>query len=361
MLRALDLAYKAVGMVSPNPMVGAVIVDSQGDVIGEGYHPKCGDSHAEVKALESVSDKSRIAGSTVYVTLEPCSHFGKTPPCADRLIAERVGRVVVGCVDPNPKVSGRGIEKLKAAGIRVEVGVLEDLCREVNKRFITAQTLNRPYIILKWAQTSDGFLDANRPSNIPPAWFTGPNAKALVHRWRTEEDAILVGRVTAQNDNPSLTVREYEGRNPVRIVLTSSGRLDETLNVFDGESITLIVSSSALSYRNAETIVLDRDNFTLKDILDALLSRGIQSIIVEGGAMVLNSFLREGLWDEVRLFTTDYPLSHYYPTLNIEQLFTGAKAPRMEDYQDQCRRVESSFLSEDSSVNLIYYYNVTPH
>lgn len=343
MLRALSLAEKGRGSVSPNPMVGCVIVARSGEVIGEGYHRVYGEGHAEVNALSSVEEgrRAEIVGSTVYVTLEPCSHFGKTPPCADRLVSERVARVVVGCTDPNPKVAGRGVQRLRDAGIEVVVGVEEEKCVELNRRFFTAQRFGRPYVILKWAETADGYLDAARPKGVAAAWFTGSEAKRLVHSWRAVEDAVLVGRKTAEKDNPSLTVRECSGRNPKRVVLSGSSALGEGLNLFDGEASTIVYSSNTSAYENSSATIVEATDSSLDFVLKDMLSRGIQSVIVEGGAVVLAQFLSEGLWDEIRLFRTKEPLAAFYPSLEESCLSGGVKAPRMEAYLRQEELVES--------------------
>lgn len=328
MLRALELAEKGRGSVSPNPMVGAVIVNSEGKIIGEGYHERYGEPHAEVNAVRSVEDKSQLATSTIYVTLEPCSHFGKTPPCADLIVSEGIGRVVVGCYDPNPKVSGRGIAKIEAAGIEVITGIEEDKCRNLNCRFMTAQEKKRPYVILKWAQTSDGFIDTIRPVGTPAAWFTGSEAKKMVHQWRADEDAILVGRNTALMDNPSLTVREVEGKNPTRVVLSQSGALDNSLNLFDGQADTIVVTAHENTFANARTRVIDFTENVAQKVLDVLLEERLQSVIIEGGAQTLRTFLDAGLWDEARIFTAEHPLSYYYPEIEVKEI----AAPKMADH-----------------------------
>jgi diaminohydroxyphosphoribosylaminopyrimidine deaminase/5-amino-6-(5-phosphoribosylamino)uracil reductase len=224
MKRCLELASKAEGMTYPNPMVGSVIVH-EGKIIGEGFHLKAGGPHAEVNAINSVSDKSKLKDSTLYVNLEPCSHFGKTPPCADLIIANSVPRVVIGTLDTSEKVSGQGLSRLKNAGCEVITGVLEKECRRLNRRFFTFHEKNRPYITLKWAQSADGYLDMIRTSdqNTGPNWITGNPERVLVHRWRAGEQAILVGAGTLRVDNPKLNVREWTGNNPLRLVLSSSG------------------------------------------------------------------------------------------------------------------------------------------
>lgn len=335
MLRAIELARRAAGHTSPNPMVGAVVVDAMGVIIGEGHHQQCGEAHAEVNAIASVADDRMLGTSTIYVTLEPCSHHGKTPPCADLIIACGLARVVVGCVDPFEKVSGRGIAKLRAAGIEVVVGVCQSECRELNKSFITAQTLGRPYVMLKWAQSADGFLDIERSADVPPAWFTGEKARAMVHQWRAQYDAIMVGRVTAELDNPSLTVREVAGRNPLRVVLDRRAILRDSLNLFDNQASTIVYSAAEHLRRNGEVELLDYNQPIVNQVLHSLHRRGVQSLIVEGGAMLINSFIESDLWDEASIFTAQYPIAHYYPMVENIRGVAAPKLLKMEGCQRQ--------------------------
>lgn len=338
---ALELAKKGGARVSPNPMVGAVIVsDDSGEIIGRGYHRCYGEPHAEVNAVADLKCSSeanyreRLANSTMYVTLEPCSHYGKTPPCADMIIEMGVPRVVVGCLDPHEKVSGRGVAKLREAGVDVVVGVLESECRELNRRFITAHSEARPYVILKWAQSSDGFLDIERTAQQKPAWFTGLDGRRLVHSWRALEDAIMVGRVTAEMDNPALSVREVEGRNPVRVVLDRGSILDDSLRLFDGEAQTIVyTASSAREYPNAQSVVVDFRVDVIPQILADLHSRGVLSLIVEGGATLLNSFIDASLWDEARVFVSKHPISYYYDQETAKK--GGVEAPEVEAMLDK--------------------------
>ena len=261
MHRCIQLAKNGQQNAKPNPMVGAVIVSGDGRIIGEGYHVRCGEGHAEVNAFASVQpkDETLLPGATMYVSLEPCSHYGKTPPCADLIIKKGVRRVVVGCIDEFAEVQGRGIQKLRDAGIAVEVGVLEEECKELNRRFFTFHREKRPYIILKWAQTANGFID----DHFKPVQISNDFTKMLSHKLRAEEDAILVGRVTEERDHPQLTVREWRGQNPKRLVIDRNHPLN----------------------------------------LESLHAHNIQSLIVEGGAQTLNSFLKKGLWDEIRVET----------------------------------------------------------
>lgn len=301
MRRCLELAKLGAGRTAPNPMVGAVIV-CEGKIIGEGYHRKCGEAHAEVNAISSVADKAKLEHSTIYVSLEPCSHFGKTPPCANLIIEKKIPEVVVGTVDPFAKVSGRGIEKLRQAGCKVTVGVLESECNELNRRFFTFHNKKRPYIILKWAESNDGFIDKERDLNQikTPTWITGETARIAVHKQRSEEQAILIGTNTAENDNPSLTLRDWAGTQPLRIVIDRYGRLSDNLNLFDGSAPTLVVShNSNLTYQeNIDVLTVDDNDNVIDALLQELYCRNIQSVIVEGGAALLNSFIDRNLWDE---------------------------------------------------------------
>ncbi len=300
MLRALELARLGIGQVSPNPQVGCVVVHD-GKIIGEGWHQRYGGPHAEVNAIHTVADKSMLAESTVYVTLEPCSHFGKTPPCADLLIQHKVKKVVVATVDSNPLVGGKGIEKLRAAGIETVVGVCAELARELNKRFFTFVEKKRPYLILKWAQTTDGFIAR---SNFDSKWISNAYSRQLVHRWRSEEDAILVGSGTALHDNPSLTVRDWSGRNPVRLVIDRQLKLPRTLHVFDGDALTICYNEKESFEEKKSVFIKLEQHLFLPHLLTNLYERKIQSVIVEGGAQTLSAFLNENLWDEARIFTS---------------------------------------------------------
>lgn len=300
MQRCVDLARLGVGSVAPNPMVGAVIVCDD-KIIGEGFHQRYGESHAEVNAITSVQDKSLLKKATIYVSLEPCSHHGKTPPCSDLLIEHQFKKVVIGCKDSHSKVSGKGIEKLKKAGIEVEVGVLEQECRDLNKRFFTFHERQRPYVILKWAQSKDGYLDKLRPNNEKGInWISAPETKALVHKWRSEEQSILVGRKTVQNDNPSLTVREFSGINPTRIIIDSQMQLSSELNIFSDDAKTIIFNRVKNEVKeNIEWIKIQETDTQL--ILDELYKRNIISVFVEGGSRTLQYFIFGNVWDEARV------------------------------------------------------------
>lgn len=300
MLRCFELAKQGMGLVSPNPLVGCVIV-KDGKIIGEGWHQQYGGAHAEVHAINQVADKSQLVGSTVYVNLEPCAHVGKTPPCADLLIQHKVGKVIIANIDTNPLVGGKGITKLKAAGIEVEQGILEPEGRGLNKRFFAFYERQRPYIILKWAQTLDGFIAR---TNYESKWISHEQSRQLVHKWRSEEDAVLVGTKTAAHDNPMLTVRHWSGRNPVRVVIDRFLRLPDNLSLFDGSVKTICYN--VLKHEEHPNVLLIRlaENNFLESILEHLISIGIQSIIVEGGATTLSLFINQGLWDEARVFTS---------------------------------------------------------
>lgn len=285
MERALSLARMGEAGASPNPMVGAVIVSGD-DVIGEGFHVRCGGPHAEVRAIRSVRNRSRIPGSTVYVTLEPCAHYGKTPPCADMLVREGIGRVVVGVVDPFSKVSGRGIAILRDAGIEVTVGVLEDKCRWINRKFFTAHELRRPYVTLKWACSSDGMMDHRRePGRETAACFSTEITRLDVMRLRACHDALAVGSGTVLADDPLLTVRDIAGVSPIRVVFDRSGRVNSRSRVFADDGIRVI------------HLTEDR---SLAETLRYLYTEGVTSMLVEGGPRLLRSFISSGLWDEVR-------------------------------------------------------------
>jgi diaminohydroxyphosphoribosylaminopyrimidine deaminase/5-amino-6-(5-phosphoribosylamino)uracil reductase len=312
MQRCLQLALKGLGNVSPNPMVGCVIVHDD-KIIGEGYHEKYGEAHAEVNAINSVQDKSLLKSSTLYVSLEPCNHFGKTPPCADLILKYEIPNVVIGIQDPFEKVNGSGIKKLIVAGSNVTSGVLEEECREINKRFFTFHVEKRPYIILKWAQSKDGFIGKKNES----VRISNELTRVINDTWRTQEDAVLIGGETARTDNPHLTVRSIEGRNSTRIILSKTGELPINLNLFDGSASTLIYSTNNFQYANAETVVMPDEN-NLDFLLSDLHRRNIQSLIVEGGSSVLNQFLKSNHWDEIRIFESEDMLEDgiLAPTIN---------------------------------------------
>ncbi len=307
MQRCIDLALNGMGNVAPNPMVGSVIVHN-GVIIGEGYHQKIGEAHAEVNAIKSVKDESLLRESTIYVNLEPCAHYGKTPPCSKLIVDKKIPKVVIGTIDPFSKVAGKGIEMLKAAGIDVKVGVLQESCRELNRRFFTFHEKKRPYIMLKWAQTRDGFIDKLRDvdSDAKAEWITNKVAKALVHKWRADEPAIMVGTVTALKDNPQLTIREWSGEDPLRIVLDRDLKLGKHLNLLDGKTPTVVFTNKQKeSTPNLTYVTVDFADKLLDHVLNKLYEMSVLSVIVEGGEVLLNSFIAANLWDEAKVFTGD--------------------------------------------------------
>lgn len=303
--RCIQLAKNGLCNAAPNPMVGAVIVHND-TIIGEGYHIRCGEAHAEVNAVRSVKDESLLKESTIYVSLEPCSHHGKTPPCADLIINKGIPRVVVGCQDPFSLVAGRGIAKLREAGIEVKVGVLEEECRQLIRRFVTFNTLRRPFITLKWAESADGFIDLHRTEGHPYI-FSSPLSSMLVHKRRAEHSAILVGRRTALLDNPSLTTRNWYGKNPVRMVIDKDLTLPKHLALFDGSVRTLVFTQreDTSNRPNVEHIRLDFKIDILPQIMEVLYKEKLQSLMVEGGSFLLQSFIDAGCWDEAYIEQSD--------------------------------------------------------
>jgi diaminohydroxyphosphoribosylaminopyrimidine deaminase/5-amino-6-(5-phosphoribosylamino)uracil reductase len=304
MTRCLQLARLGEGHTAPNPMVGSVIVH-QGKIIGEGFHQQYGGPHAEVNAIRSVKDENLLAESTIYVSLEPCSHHGKTPPCADMIIQKGIPKVVIGSLDPNPMVSGSGIKKLQNAGCEVEVGILNEKCRELNRRFFTFHEKQRPYIILKWAQTLDGFVDTKRSDkNLgAPNWITDEMARMAVHKQRSTENAILIGTTTALHDNPSLTLRDWHGRQPYRMVFDMNHRLPSNLNIFNGLINTITCSKSAYKEsRKTDYLILESEDL-IDSLLHSLYDMKIQSVIIEGGTTTLNHFIKSSRWDEAHVYT----------------------------------------------------------
>ena len=301
MKRALELAEAGRGYVSPNPAVGCVIV-YEGKIIGEGYHRRFGDAHAEVEAIRSVKETHLLPESTLYVTLEPCAHHGKTPPCADFIVESGIRNVVAGTLDPNPLTAGKGIERLRQAGVTVTVPYAEEDCLESNKRFFTYQRHKRPFIILKWAQTADGFIaDEKKQSK----WISNELSRLLVHRMRAREDAVMVGTETALADNPRLNVREVLGRNPLRVVIDLNKRLPTNLHLFDKTQPTLCYTlSHAFKEENLEYVRVDNREHALSEILNDLYKRSVGSVLVEGGSGLINTFLQKDLWDEAFVFTS---------------------------------------------------------
>jgi diaminohydroxyphosphoribosylaminopyrimidine deaminase/5-amino-6-(5-phosphoribosylamino)uracil reductase len=315
-------------------MVGCVIVHND-TIVGEGFHEKYGEAHAEVNAINAVKNQGLLKESILYVSLEPCAHFGLTPPCSDLIVEKKIPNVVIGTIDSFAKVAGKGIEKMIKAGIDVQVGILENECREINKRFFTFHEKKRPYIFLKWAETTDGFIDFDRTKNEfgEPTWITGEKALALVHQMRAVEDSILVGTNTALNDNPSLTVRHCEGRNPVRLVLDNHLRLPENLNLFDGSVKTIVFNTLKNEETdNIEFVKIDFGKKMIPRILKILYQYKIQSLIVEGGKQLLDSFIEANLWDEAFRFVGN-------------KFFTnGIKAPKISGTIIRSEKIDSDQL-----------------
>jgi diaminohydroxyphosphoribosylaminopyrimidine deaminase/5-amino-6-(5-phosphoribosylamino)uracil reductase len=303
MRRCLELAKNGIGTTRPNPSVGAVIVYND-KIIGEGFTSPYGGPHAEVNAIQSVKDDSLLAKSTIYVTLEPCSHFGKTPPCSDLIIEKKIPNVVIGTIDTHSVVAGKGIEKLKKNGCNVFVGVLEEECKQHHKRFFTVQNKKRPFVILKWAETSNGFIAPKEKDNQSPVWISNEYAKQLVHKFRAEEHAILVGTNTVIADNPKLNVRSWTGQNPVRVVLDRSLKLNNDLAVYDNSVRTIFITEQEQKSLDENLIFekIDFHNNVPNQILEVLSKHKIQSVIIEGGAVTLQSFIDENLWDEAQVF-----------------------------------------------------------
>ncbi len=304
MQRCIELALLGAGQVAPNPMVGAVLVYKE-RIIGEGFHRQYGQAHAEVNCINNVNEADRqlIPAATLYVSLEPCAHFGKTPPCADLIIENGIQVVVIGCADPFVQVNGKGIEKLQKAGVKTIVGVLETECLQLNKRFFTFHTKHRPYIILKWAQTADGKIAANNTGRLQ---ISNDYTNRLVHRWRTEEAAILVGTNTAEKDDPILDNRLWTGTTPIRIVLDLSLRLPNSLKLFNQQYKTLVFNFlKQETDNNISYIKLNSGGSILLQMLNTCFGLGIQSILVEGGAKLIQNFIDEEIWDEARIITNE--------------------------------------------------------
>ncbi|MBP1630166.1 MAG: riboflavin biosynthesis protein RibD [Bacteroidetes bacterium] len=317
--RCLELARLGAGNVSPNPMVGCVIVCDD-RIIGEGYHKIYGQAHAEVNAINSVEDKQLLKKSTLYVSLEPCCHYGKTPPCANLIVASNIPKVVICNRDPNPKVDGGGIKILEDAGIEVVVGVLEKEGRELNKRFFTSHEKFRPYIILKWAETIDGFMDIDRKREVKDYWITNDNLKVWVHKQRSEEDAILVGKNTVINDNPRLNVRYVAGKQPIRLIIDRDLNISKDRNIYDNSQRTIIFNSLIGEEKgNMVFVRLDFEKDIIDQIIQYIYSIKIKSIIVEGGRHTLDSFLDKGAWDEANVLVGNNRFYH------------GLKSPTIAD------------------------------
>ena len=331
--RCIELAKNGLGTTYPNPLVGSVIV-CNGKIIGEGWHQKAGKPHAEVNAVNSVKDKSLLKKATIYVSLEPCSHFGKTPPCCDLIIANKIPNVVIGTVDPNIKVAGNGIKKLIEAGTNVTVGVLEAECNELNKRFFTFHEKKRPYIILKWAESQDGFIAPIERSEKKPVWITNPYSRQLVHKWRTEEQAILVGTQTVIDDNPRLNVRDWYGNNPIRLVLDRNNRIPKDSHVLDQHVKTILFSEFRIGVEKENAIfeTIDFKKNRAEEVLQSLYKQQIQSVIIEGGRQTLQTFIDADLWDEARIF------------VGTTLFKTGIRAPVLVQKQFEKQRIGTDEL-----------------
>lgn len=302
--RCIQLSKNGLGTTYPNPLVGSVIVYDN-KIIGEGWHKKAGEPHAEVNAINSVKDKSLLQKATIYVSLEPCSHFGKTPPCCDLIIKNKIPNVVIGTVDPNVKVAGNGIKKLIEAGTNVTVGVLENECNELNKRFFTFHQKKRPYIILKWAESQDGFIAPQSKTEQKPVWITNTYSRQLVHKWRSEEQAILVGTQTVIDDNPKLDVRDWTGNNPTRVVLDLNNRIPNNSHVLGNQGQTIVLSEITRNIDQENLIfeIVAFDKNVAQQLTELMYQHQIQSVIVEGGRQTLQTFIDANLWDEARVFS----------------------------------------------------------
>ncbi|MEY8848728.1 bifunctional diaminohydroxyphosphoribosylaminopyrimidine deaminase/5-amino-6-(5-phosphoribosylamino)uracil reductase RibD [Psychroserpens sp. XS_ASV72] len=324
MQRCIAIAKHGLGTTAPNPMVGCVIVVDN-SIIGEGFTSPYGGPHAEVNAINSVKNKDFLKDATLYVTLEPCSHFGKTPPCSDLILTHQIPNVVIGCLDDNPLVAGKGIEKLKNSGCKVTVGILQKECKAHHKRFFTFHNKKRPYIILKWAESADGFIAPPSKEKQEPVWISNVYSQQLVHKWRAEEQGILVGTKTVVEDNPSLTVRHWTGKHPIRIVIDKDHKLSENFNVFNSEARTLRLTSENIDFYKT----------LAQEICDFLYKEQINSVIVEGGAKTLQTFIDENLWDEARVFKGQISFGN------------GIKAPHFE----------GQLVSEEQIINdTLQYY-----
>lgn len=307
--RCIHLAKNGLGTTYPNPLVGSVVVHND-TIIGEGWHQKAGEPHAEVRAIRSVTDTSLLEASTIYVSLEPCSHYGKTPPCSDLIIASGIKNVVIGTIDPFDAVAGRGVKKLTEAGCNVIVGVLEKECLELNKRFFTFHNKKRPYIILKWAESADGYISPSQRKKTAPVWISNPYSRQLVHKWRSEEQAILVGTNTVTEDNPKLDTRDWAGNSPVRVVLDKNLRTPKGFSVWDKSVKTLFITVKDVpSEQNIHTEPIDFTGNISRQLCEVLYRHQLQSVIVEGGAKTLRTFIEEGLWDEARIFRGNVQLN----------------------------------------------------
>lgn len=332
MRRCLQLAKNGIGIASPNPSVGAVLVYNN-TIIGEGYTDSYGGKHAEVNAINSVNNCRLLEQSTLYVSLEPCAHYGKTPPCADLIISKKIPKLIIGCADTNPLVAGKGIEKLKKAGCKLSLGVLEEECKLYHKRFFTVHNKKRPYIILKWAETKDAFIAPEKKSKQKPIWISNTYSQQLVHKWRSEEQAILVGSNTVEQDNPALNVRSWYGKNPVKIIIDRKLRINSSYKVLNNTEKTIVITE--LEQNNKAFIFyekIDTSADTTKQLCDILMKHNIQSVIIEGGAQILQLFIDKNTWDEARVFTGD------------KMFYKGIKAPNIKAKQITEKQIHNNVL-----------------
>jgi len=332
MQRCLNLAYKGLVDAMPNPSVGAVIIYKD-TIIGEGFTSPFGGSHAEVNAIKSVQNKELLLESTLYVSLEPCNHFGKTPPCSDLIIKHRIPKVVIGCVDPFSEVAGKGIEKLRANGIEVIVGVLEDSCKNSHKRFFTFHTKKRPFIILKWAESTDSFISPKIKTEQKPIWLTNIYSRQLVHKMRSEEMAILVGTKTVFEDNPSLNTRDWFGKNPTRLFIDRQNSISKDFHLKNGEIPTICFTSNL--EKNKKNLDFEYINFNEnvpEQICSVLYKRNIQSVIIEGGTFTLQQFIDTNLWDEAFVFKSSISLNE------------GTKAPHFDRNPKEIKTITNDKL-----------------
>ena len=316
--RCLEISKQGIGTTRPNPSVGAVLVVDD-KIIGEGFTSPYGGNHAEVNAISSVKNDEDLKKATIYVTLEPCSHYGKTPPCADLIVKSGIKKVVIGCLDVNEIVAGRGIERLQNEGCEVVVGVLEKECKAHHKRFFTFHSKKRPYIILKWAQTQDGFIAPKNRVKQAPVWITQKVSRQLVHKWRGEEHSILVGTTTILDDNPSLDVRSWRGENPLRIVIDKDLKIPKDLKVYDDSVKTILINQKVTT--SNENLFFEKINFSkpiAHQICQVLFKHKVQSLIVEGGTKTIQTFTDENLWDEARVFS------------GLVKFNEGTKAPKLD-------------------------------
>lgn len=329
--RCFELALLGSGRVSPNPMVGCVIVYN-GKIIGEGFHKQYGKAHAEVNAINSVKDKSLLEKSTIYVSLEPCCHYGKTPPCANLILEKKIPKVVISNFDPNPKVFGGGIKILRDGGVEVITGILEKEGKEINKRFFTSHILKRPYITLKWAQTLDSYMDIEREKKVKSYWITNDNLRVWVHKQRAFEDAMLVGKNTVINDNPNLNIRYYSGKNPLRLVIDRNLEITKDYKVMDKKQKTIIFNSKKNHIEDENLIYnkLDFNDNIIPQLLSYLHSIKVKSIIVEGGKNTLESFINSNLWDEANVLVGNKFFHKGLRACNIEDVYLSSR----EDYAD---------------------------